>query len=83
MSGTCPGQSAQSSAAGSTTGNQGANAATNGAARSGAGAEGLAASVLGIASLPSTATRPASAMLLGGMLAGAGAFLLRRSRRKT
>jgi LPXTG-motif cell wall-anchored protein len=85
MSGTCPGQSAQTSAAGSTTGNQGTSAATttNGAGGSGAGTEGFAASVLGLASLPSTATRPLSATLLGGLLAGAGALLHRRSKRQS
>jgi LPXTG-motif cell wall-anchored protein len=88
VSDSCSGQGAANPSAGSTVEGQNANGApnsANGAAGTGAGARGgqFGASVLGIASLPSTATRSASAMLLGGMLAGAGALLLRRSRRKS
>ncbi|HVD50960.1 MAG TPA: LPXTG cell wall anchor domain-containing protein [Candidatus Udaeobacter sp.] len=38
--------------------------------------------LLGIASLPSTATTTESGMLLGATIAGAGVLLLRRRRQK-
>ena len=64
--------------------NGGVNGAASGAgstySRAGTSAE--PANVLGIASLPSTATAPVSLALLGMTLGGAGLALLRQSRRK-
>ena len=64
-------------------GSGGTSETTRSNASGSATVESHAGSVLGIASLPSTATAAESAMLLGGILAGAGLFLLRRSRSKS
>lgn len=75
---TCTGQSVAGSPTGSNIGNERA-ASTDSSATSSDHARAL----LGIASLPSTATAPASLTLLGMMLGATGLALLRRSRRKS
>jgi LPXTG-motif cell wall-anchored protein len=65
-------------------GNGAGNGTQNGAPGNGSNeaASRQAAGVLGIESLPSTATAPASLALLGTTLGVAGLLLLRQSRRK-
>jgi len=67
-------------AAGPPTENVSGSAGTTPTTRSSKSGESYGTNLLGIASLPSTSTSAESAMLLGATLAGAGLFLLRRSR---
>ena len=83
LSSSCTAQSAASSPTASTDGSGGASGTQNGTGSidSNATTSRQAASLLGIASLPSTATAPGSLALLGLTLGFAGLGLLRRSRR--
>jgi len=79
VSGTCSAQGTANSSGGAI-GNQSANGQSSPAAPTGFASERFAASVLGIASLPSTATGPASISLLGAALVLMGVAILRKTR---
>src|SRR6267378_4472205 len=80
LSSPCTQGSGATSSTPSGAGNGGANrAAVDGSSTAGTG---KSASVLGLESLPSTATAPASLALLGAAFSGLGVLLLRAGRRK-